>query len=278
MRRAFRGGHLLHDVAGAHVGQLPGLRPEAQGPRCGLHLHQGHGRHAHALPHRAHGESVQRRDRLAAAYSLPLRRRHGARQHPQGCRGRRGHRRHGPCAAGFRQLASRGRDDRGRFAGEPLRHGPRSRSPVRNRRVLGRGAQARALQARRVVPYPYAGVLPSGAGRHDVESALAARGAKRERPSARGDEGNSEGSRRGGLSAARHADVADRGHAGRVQRADRQALGRGVQGDEGLHLRLLWQGAGAHGQGHRGEGGGQFRDVAARRGARFARHHHVRPG
>ena len=52
-----------------------------------------------------------------------------------------------------------------------------------------------------------------------------------------------QGARRSGLSAAGHAHVADRGHAGRVQRAHRQALERRVQGDEGLHLRLLRQGA-----------------------------------
>ena len=67
----------------------------------------------------------------------------------------------------------------------------------------------------------------------------------------------------GGLSAARHAVVADRGHAGCVQRAHRQALERRVQGDEGLHLRLLRQGSGPHGQGHRGEGRGQLRNAAA---------------
>ena len=87
-----------------------------------------------------------------------------------------------------------------------------------------------------------------------------------------------EGARRGGLPAARHAVVADRGHAGCVQRAHRQALERRVQGDEGLHLRLLRQGSGPHGQGHRGEGRGQLRNAAARRGTRLAGHHHLRSG
>ena len=94
----------------------------------------------------------------------------------------------------------------------------------------------------------------------------------------RGDARDSEGARRGGLSAARHAVVADRGHAGCVQRAHRQALERRVQGDEGLHLRLLRQGSGPHGQGHRGEGRGQLRNAAARRGTRLAGHHHLRSG
>ena len=64
--------------------------------------------------------------------------------------------------------------------------------------------------------------------------------------------------RRGRLPAARHAHVPDRGHAGRVQRAYRQALGRRVQGDEGLHLRLLRQGTGPHRPRDREEGRGQF--------------------
>ena len=79
------------------------------------------------------------------------------------------------------------------------------------------------------------------------------------RPSARGHEGDPARARRGRLSAARHAHVADRGHAGRVQRAHRQALGRRVQGDEGLHLRLLRQGPGAHRPRDHEEGRGQFR-------------------
>ena len=278
MRRSLRRRHLLHDVAGPHARQLPRLRSEAQGPRCRLHLHQGHGGHAHAVPHRAHGEGLQCRNRFAAAHPLPLRRRHGSRQHPQGRRSRRRHRRHGPCAAGVRQLAPGRRDDRRRAPGEPLRHRPRPRSLVRDRRVLGRRAQARPLQARRLVAHAHAGVLAPGAGRHDVEPRVAAGNPERGRPPARGHEGDPEGARRGGLPAARHADVADRGHAGRVQRAHRQALERRVQGDEGLHLRVLRQGAGPHGQGHRGEGRGQLRDAAARRGARLARHHHLRSG
>ena len=58
------------------------------------------------VPHRAHGQGVQRRDRPAAAHPLPLRGRHGARQHHQGRRGRRRHRGHGPRAARLRQLAT----------------------------------------------------------------------------------------------------------------------------------------------------------------------------
>lgn len=81
----------------------------------------------------------------------PLRRRHGSRQHPQGRRSRSRHRRHGSCAAGVRQLASGRRDDRGCAPGEPLRHRPRPRPPVRVSPNTGRHAQARTLQARRLV-------------------------------------------------------------------------------------------------------------------------------
>lgn len=80
----------------------------------------------------------------------------------------------GSCAAGVRQLASGRRDDRGCAPGEPLRHRPRPRPPVRDRRILGRHAQARTLQARRLVAHAHAGVLAPGAGRHDVEPRVAA--------------------------------------------------------------------------------------------------------
>ena len=174
MRRALRRSHLLHHVSGAHAGQLSGLRPAAQGPGCGLHLHQGHGGHAHALSHRAHGEGVQRRNRPAHPHPLPLRGRHGPRQHHQGRRSRRRHRGHRACAARVRQFAPRGGNDCGRLAGEPLRHGAGPGPVVRDRRILGRGAQARPLQARRVLARAHAGVFPSGAGRHDVQPGVPA--------------------------------------------------------------------------------------------------------
>ena len=72
--------------------------------------------------------------------------------------------------------------------------------------------------------------------------------------------------------------VADRGHAGRVQRAHGQALERGVQGDEGTTSAATTARRRAHGQGHRGEGGGQLRNAAARRGSGVAGDHHLRRG
>ena len=74
--------------------------------------HQGHGRPAYAVSRRAYREGVQRRNRPAPSCALPLRWRHGAGQHHQSGRGRRGNRRHRSCPARIRQLASRCRDDR----------------------------------------------------------------------------------------------------------------------------------------------------------------------
>ena len=60
MRRLVRRRDQLHDQPGAHARQLSGIRPAAQGPRCRFHRHQGHGGHAHPLPHRAHGQGPER--------------------------------------------------------------------------------------------------------------------------------------------------------------------------------------------------------------------------
>lgn len=79
-----------------------------------------------------------------------------------------------------------------------------------------------------------------------------------------------------GFPAAGYPVLPDRGHPGGVQRADGQALERHLQGDEGLCVRLLWQGAGQHGQGNRGEGGRRCRDLGSEDRPRHAGDHHLR--
>ncbi len=85
--------------------------------RRGHHLHQGHGGHAHAVPHREDGASAQGRDRSAGPRALPLHRRHGADELRQGRRGGRRHRRHRRRRARLRQQPAGGRDDRRRAQG-----------------------------------------------------------------------------------------------------------------------------------------------------------------
>ena len=89
-----------------------------------------------------------------------------------------------------------------------------------------------------------------------------------------------EGPRRGRVSSAGHPALADRRNPGGVQRHHRQALVCDLlEGDEGLHLRLLRQGAGSHGfrtSSRRWRRDSEIR--RPRRGSRHARHHHLRGG
>ena len=84
VRGPVRGRHLLHRQPGAHAGHLSRVRAAAQGARRRHDLHQGHGGHAHAVPHREDGAGAQGGDRPAGPRALPLHRRHGADELPQG--------------------------------------------------------------------------------------------------------------------------------------------------------------------------------------------------
>ena len=86
--------------------------------------------------------------------------------------------------------------------------------------VLGRGSQARALQAWRFFSYPHEGLLTSGPRWHDVEPYVAAGNPECNRSPRRCYGRNSSRSCRGGLSAAGNASFPDRRHAGRVQCSD----------------------------------------------------------
>ena len=171
MRRALRRRHLLHaclrctrSTAILDYGQQ--LKDLGADSIC----HQGHGGHAHALSHRAHGQGVQRRDRPAACTStattsaawLPPTSSRPPKRAP-----RSPTRASAPLAFGNSQPAVE--MVVAALAGEPLRHRARPRPAVRDRRVLGGGAQARPLQARRLLAHPHAGVLASGPGRHDEQ-------------------------------------------------------------------------------------------------------------
>ena len=102
-RRPLRGRHQLHGLSGAHARLVHRVRAAAQGDRRRHDLHQGHGGHAHAVQDREDGPGAQRGGRAAGPRPLPLHRRHGADELPQGRRGRCGHRRHRRRRARVRQ-------------------------------------------------------------------------------------------------------------------------------------------------------------------------------
>ena len=114
------------------------------------------------------------------------------------------------------------------------------------------------------------GRRPGGAaladpGGHDLEPVVAAQGAGRTRPHARGDAGGAARSPGAGLPAAGHAHLADRGHAGDAERAH-GPLQDGHQGDPGLRAGLLRTLAGAD----------RPRDAEADHRRRAAHHHAAR--
>ena len=176
VRCPFRGRHLLHDEPGAHARQLRRLRRGAQGARRRLDLREGHGRPAHALPHRAPHALAARGDRAAHPPALPLRRRHGAGELHQGHRGRRGHRRHRERPARLRQLPARRRDDR-RRASRSRATTPASTSTCSSRSpTTGRSVRtAQPLQARRLLAHPHAGLQAPDSRRHDEQPGEPAR-------------------------------------------------------------------------------------------------------
>ncbi len=173
VRRPVRGRHLLHGEPRPHARLVPRVRAGAQGPRCGHDLHQGHGGHADAVPHREDGSGAQDRDRASGARALPLHRRHGPDELREGRRGGSRHRRHGGRLARLRQQPAGRRDHRRGAHGVAVRHRARSRPALRDRRVLGGCPRAQAAQARYHHAAVDGGLQPPGPGRDDEQPRLA---------------------------------------------------------------------------------------------------------
>ena len=177
-RQALPGRRRVHHQPGAHARPLRGGGAGTGGDGRGQHLHQGHGGPALALLRRAAGHAPQAGDRPAAPAALPLHRRPGSHDLPQGHRGRGGRGRYGHGAAGLRRQPAGHRDAGDRSQGHPVRHRARSGSAVRDRRVLREGPRGGRVRTGRHLADPHAGLLAPGAGRHDLEPDLPAEGAE----------------------------------------------------------------------------------------------------
>jgi hypothetical protein len=220
-RPARPGRDQLRRHAGAHDSRLRRAGRALPGHGGRLALHQGHGRAAQAVRSlRAHaGHPAPRRP--AAADSLA---RHNGHVRGHAGEGRRSRRRtagHGRFLHGHGHQPFAGGNDRRDLPGDAVRHGARHGPPDRDRGPLPQGAPpvpgVRVVVPRRGHPDPRL----AGPRRHALQSRKPAPRAGRageDGCGAQGDRSGPEGLR---LSAAGHADFADRRHAGRHERTVR---------------------------------------------------------